>query len=140
MLRLICVKTTDAGMMDADDRGRQYFSGAGGDAVKTWWRGKLADYFGSFETTNANVERKVEEYPFHLIAVNGRDRLEEFLVEWLVFFEVPDNNKLMQFWLKGSDLTRLKECYLASINDLANSPSTTKNRLSAAQLLVADLL
>ena len=38
----------------------RYFSGDDGDAVKTWWHSKLADYFGSFETTGANVERKVE--------------------------------------------------------------------------------
>ena len=38
----------------------RYLSGNDGDAVKTWWHTKLANYFGSFETTNANVERKVE--------------------------------------------------------------------------------
>ena len=39
----------------------RYFSGAGDDdVVKTWWHTKLADYFGSFETTEANVERKIE--------------------------------------------------------------------------------
>ena len=38
----------------------RYFSGAGDDVVKTWWHTKLADYFESFETTEANVERKVE--------------------------------------------------------------------------------
>ncbi|KAI0212081.1 hypothetical protein LSAT2_003023 [Lamellibrachia satsuma] len=191
---------------------KRYFSGAGDDdAVKTWWHTKLADYFESFETTEANVERKVEhqedghhessininvhtleavkdftylgstitinlstdveinkrickassaksrltsrvwensaltlntrEYPFHLIAAHDRDRLEEFLVEWPVCDEVPQS-KLMQFWLKGSDLRRLKHCCLASINNLANSTnsSTTKDLLSARQHNIAILL
>ncbi|KAK2172234.1 hypothetical protein NP493_979g00007 [Ridgeia piscesae] len=122
---------------------KRYFSGTDETDVAriyNWWHAKLADFF---ETTGANIQRKIEEYPVHLIAIHDQERLEKFLVEWEVFehlFDEEYSYKLLQLWREGSDLERLRDSYLTSINNLANTPDTTKDHLSRKQEEIAELL
>ena len=62
-----------------------------------WWHTKLADYFEN----SSNMERRIEEYPYHLVKIKDKKRLEAFLCEWSTVDELYDmefSRMLLHYW------------------------------------------
>ncbi|XP_022100079.1 telomerase protein component 1-like [Acanthaster planci] len=114
---------------------RKYFPSseeASSSSPQLWWHRKLADFF--FESDN--VERKVEELPFHLIKIKDTRRLREFLCNWEAFdflYEESFSKKLMKYWHEGfgEDWQRLMlHGYEEALRNLQNDPTISRDVLS----------
>nr|XP_054764277.1 telomerase protein component 1-like isoform X2 [Lytechinus pictus] len=67
---------------------------------RTWWHKRLADFF----TDVKSVERKVEELPIHLLAIQDKNRLQKFLTDWEVFdnlYNEDYSTVLLKYWREG---------------------------------------
>ncbi|XP_033125459.1 telomerase protein component 1-like isoform X1 [Anneissia japonica] len=81
---------------------KKYFHAQDGserEDVYAFWHMVLANFFENEQ----NVDRKVEEYPYHLVKVNDTDRLAKCLTEWPVFdhlFNEYYSSQLLLYWRK----------------------------------------
>ncbi|XP_077984627.1 uncharacterized protein LOC144439228 [Glandiceps talaboti] len=64
---------------------------------KKWWHRRLADYFQQ----SSDIERRAEEYPYHLDEIDDMKRLEHCLLEWPMFemmYKEETKIELMRYW------------------------------------------
>ncbi|XP_071485074.1 telomerase protein component 1-like [Diadema antillarum] len=97
-----------------------------------WWHRKLADFFSEVKS----VDRKVEELPIHLIAVEDRSRLQEFLLDWSVFdhlYREDYSSTLLKYWQQKDNprwADTLLSCYTKSLEQLAGDETSTQEEVS----------
>ncbi|ELU16710.1 hypothetical protein CAPTEDRAFT_199173, partial [Capitella teleta] len=106
---------------------------------KLWWHRKLADFF---QFTSNNIDRKVEELPFHLVAIGDQERLHAVLTDWDIFEKLYDDvfsAKLIKYWSEGSQLTAMAECYATKITNMLNASKCDKKDLVEKMSKVARL-
>ncbi|XP_077981357.1 telomerase protein component 1-like [Glandiceps talaboti] len=97
--------------------------------IYQWWHKKLADYFEMVD----NLERKIEEYPVHLVKINDKERLKQFLMQWPVFDNLYDeeySSKLLYYWRKAGGAALMEKSYLESLDNLKNRVLPNKDELS----------
>ncbi|XP_070562961.1 TPR repeat-containing protein DDB_G0287407-like isoform X2 [Ptychodera flava] len=77
--------------------------------IYQWWHRKLADYFEQVD----NLERRIEEYPVHLVKINDKERLQNFLTQWVVFDNLYDDeysSKLLYYWRQAGGASVWRKC------------------------------
>ncbi|XP_038068590.1 telomerase protein component 1-like isoform X1 [Patiria miniata] len=115
----------------------KYFSGQTGnnagrsvDRLYQWWHSKLANYFEKV----ANLERKAEEYPHHLIKINDKKQLVDFLLDWKVFshyFKEDFSGELLSYWRQAADsMAEMEKLYVAQVEKLTDDPTLNEEDLS----------
>ncbi|XP_071494027.1 telomerase protein component 1-like [Diadema antillarum] len=111
---------------------RKYFKttlGADDDKQYNWWHTKLADYF---QRTTA-IERKCEEYPFHLSVINDEKRLADFLTEWPVFdnfYQQEFSADLLAYWRKAGGPKNMEDRYRKALESLESDPEFPREELA----------
>ncbi|XP_001198485.3 telomerase protein component 1 isoform X2 [Strongylocentrotus purpuratus] len=104
-----------------------------------WWHTKLADFFQGVST----IERKCEEYPFHLSVIKDERRLAAFLTEWDVFdefFKLEFSADLLAYWRKAGGPEKMEECYRKSLEALNNDPEVEREDVALRYEKVARVL
>ncbi|CAH1785090.1 unnamed protein product [Owenia fusiformis] len=99
------------------------------DDIKKWWHKKLADYFETLQ----NIDRKVEEYPHHLLFLDDKKRLKDFLTDWAVFtelFDIEFSTKLCKYWTKTCALDEMEEHYVTKMQNLVNDERNSKELIA----------
>ncbi|XP_077982009.1 telomerase protein component 1-like [Glandiceps talaboti] len=97
--------------------------------VYHWWHKKLADFF----EVSVNLDRKLEEYPHHLIKINDTKRLKEFLTQWPAFDKLYNeeySSKLLAYWRKAGGYTEMDAKYKQCLLDVENNPQANRELLA----------
>ncbi|XP_070563916.1 TPR repeat-containing protein DDB_G0287407-like [Ptychodera flava] len=97
--------------------------------VYYWWHKKLADFFEQMEY----LDRKLEEYPQHLIKINDTKRLKEFLTEWRIFdklYHEEYSSKLLAFWRKAGGYAEMETQYQNCLQEVENDPHADRDFLA----------
>nr|XP_054748224.1 TPR repeat-containing protein DDB_G0287407-like isoform X1 [Lytechinus pictus] len=105
----------------------------------TWWHTKLANFFERV----TSVERKCEEYPFHLSVIKDERRLATFLSDWQVFDEFfisEFSTDLLAYWRKAGGPEKMEECYRKALEDLNNNPDMDREEVAIRYEKVARVL
>ncbi|XP_071785835.1 telomerase protein component 1-like [Asterias amurensis] len=106
------------------DNGQQNNSEISSEGIYDWWHTKLANHFEGV----TNLERKSEEYPHHLVKINDKKRLIEFLKDWDVFHHYyieAFSGELLALWRQASDNQKtMEECYLKALEVTKDDPKT----------------
>ncbi|XP_013381732.1 TPR repeat-containing protein DDB_G0287407 isoform X2 [Lingula anatina] len=94
-----------------------------------WWHGKLADFFMKTD----NIERKVEELPFHLIKLGDKERLATVLTDWQVFdmlYHEEWSTALNAYWRNAGGKDQIKYCYIEAVRNDENSPEFNESQMA----------
>ncbi|XP_077863332.1 telomerase protein component 1-like, partial [Saccoglossus kowalevskii] len=107
--------------------------------VYYWWHKKLADFF----ELNKNIDRKLEEYPHHLIKIKDTERLKVFLTNWKTFDKLYDeefSSKLLFFWRMAGGYEEMVKGSKACLEELENDPSANRALLALRTASIARVL
>ncbi|KAK6179484.1 hypothetical protein SNE40_011834 [Patella caerulea] len=97
--------------------------------AEQWWHLKLADYF---EKSN-NVDRIVEEYPFHLTALKDRYRLALCLCDWRVFDKLYNeefSSLLLAHWRTVGSTSEMLSQYEAELRRFERDDNVNEEAVS----------
>ncbi|XP_019618300.1 PREDICTED: telomerase protein component 1-like [Branchiostoma belcheri] len=89
-----------------------------------WWHHKLANFFDSCE----NIDRRVEEYPHHLVQLGAQKRLAECLTEWDMFDNLyhPEwSAQLLLYWRKAGGYDTMDRQYREALNRIKQDPEVS---------------
>ncbi|XP_071945133.1 TPR repeat-containing protein DDB_G0287407-like [Antedon mediterranea] len=78
--------------------------------VYAFWHLTLANFFEHEQ----NMDRKVEEYPYHLVKIKDTVRLAKCLTEWPIFDQLFNNkysSQLLAYWRQAGDYKFMERQY-----------------------------
>eukprot|EP00058_Branchiostoma_floridae_P025527 XP_002611017.1 hypothetical protein BRAFLDRAFT_97506 [Branchiostoma floridae] len=122
----------------------KYFlvDGADEDRVKArynWWHSKLANFFQHV----ANIDRRVEEYPYQLTKIGDHSRLAECLLDWEVFdhlYNEDYSSQLLAYWRAAGGAEEMETRYKESLKELENTEDVSKETLGLRYLQVSRVM
>ncbi|XP_074662841.1 TPR repeat-containing protein DDB_G0287407-like [Tubulanus polymorphus] len=85
----------------------------------TWWRIKLCRFFAQ----TADIDRKIEEYPYQLMNLGYEEELVKFLSEWDTIdrlYHHDFSSELFFLWKPIGGKERMAEVYTANILNMEN--------------------
>ncbi|XP_064604560.1 TPR repeat-containing protein DDB_G0287407-like isoform X2 [Liolophura sinensis] len=112
-------KPEDAGDADVDGCADAFY----------WWHKKLADFFEGVD----NVDRLVEEYPYHLVCLEDKYRLAKCLCDWSVFdklYHEEFSSQLLVYWRKVGSSSEMVDHYKVALSALEEDVAINEELLS----------
>ncbi|XP_067678320.1 TPR repeat-containing protein DDB_G0287407-like [Haliotis asinina] len=94
-----------------------------------WWHKKLADYF----ETVTNTDRKVEEYPYHLVCLDDKYRLAQCLCDWDIFDQLYNeeySSQLLAYWRKVGPSAEMISYYETALSKFEEDESVNEESVS----------
>ncbi|XP_035690264.1 telomerase protein component 1-like [Branchiostoma floridae] len=104
-----------------------------------WWHHKLANFFDSCE----NIDRRVEEYPHHLVQLGAQERLAECLTEWDMFDKLyhPEwSAQLLLYWRKAGGYDTMDSRYRKVLDEIKQDPEVSVQEVVLRHEKVARVL
>ncbi|CAH1244024.1 TEP1 [Branchiostoma lanceolatum] len=109
------------------------------EARYNWWHSKLANFFQHV----ANIDRRVEEYPYQLTKIGDHSRLAECLLDWDVFdhlYNEDYSSQLLAYWRAAGGAEEMETKYKASLKELESKEDVSKETLGLRYLQVSRVM